>query len=180
MTQKNLGLDYHPLMRRPIITTNMTLFSILFFTISTAALLASLVSLRALNQAGMLNKDFLTKNGFKNTFAYLLWILLWVGSIALFFKQTWGITTTQVGLVMFLIYVVLLGIGRIVGFIRLSNAKPTRELDDEGNVEIIDPSGYIDEEFKAYIWKGILVSLGMMILISGLVVWSLNFLQQAR
>ncbi len=158
----------------------MLIFTILIFIISTAALFASLISLRALSQAGMLDKKLLTKNGFKNTFAYLLWILMWVGSIALFFKQSWGILSVQIGLVMLLIFVILLGIGKVVGLVQMGKAEPIKEVDDEGSEEIVDYSRYWDEDWKAHILKGIVINLAMTTLLSILIIWSLTFLAQAK
>ena len=156
----------------------MFVFALILLIISSAALLASLISLRAIKQMGMFNRQYWRKEGIKNALLYLLWILLWVGSIGLLLEQDWGKLPVQIGLILLLLFIVFTSIGNIVGFVKAGTAQPIREVDDEGNEEIILPDKFWDEDLKAYIFKGIVINLVLTTLSSALIIWSLQFLQQ--
>ncbi|MGB1241261.1 MAG: hypothetical protein ACPG49_01985 [Chitinophagales bacterium] len=156
----------------------MKIFAIVTLIISTLALAISVRSFFILQKMGMLNREYLKHKGLKNTFAYLTWILVWLGAVGLLKQELWGKSLMQYGLIFFLIWVLMTGITRIIALVQMGWVKVVNdEDDDEQETDAEDEGGFWDEGLKNYIFKDIAVNLVMMTLFSGLVIWALLFLQ---
>ncbi len=157
----------------------MKLFAIVILLVSSSALLASFYSMRALKKMGLLNKEYWKHKGLKNSFAYLLWVSLWLGSVGLLMKETWGKLLVEIGLVMFILFVVIQGIFKIIGLLKVGFATQETTIDVEEDMEYEhnENKGVEDPFMKNYIIKGIVVSVIMMVLLGGLAYWALIFLQ---
>jgi len=162
----------------------MKFFAIITLVLSTFALLMSIRSIVVLQRMGMLDKEYLKHKGFKNAFAYLVWISIWLGAIGLLMQKPWGTSCMQLGLILFLILVLMTGIARIVGLVKMGWVKVEDDL-EEGEEEFEqveeedEEEDFWDKGLKSYVFKGIAVSLIMMALFSGLVIWALLFLQDS-